>query len=366
LQIRSGMAKQEWEVSEFPIVCKNCLGENPYVRMMKSYFNKECKICFRPFTVFRWRAGTNARYKKTEICQTCAKIRNVCQCCLLDLEYNLPVEIRDRFMENMPRLELPKDEVNRDLWVHEMAKNIDKIELPYGKEKPQEILDKLARTEPNYENNKPHYCSFFAKGTCNRGKYCPYRHGLKSEGKEESTETSYEGVEDPIAKRILERVKEDQGPAPPEDITNTTLYIGGITDKIAEKDLKVALGSYGRLKSVKAVYKYGCAFVTFAARQGAELAMQGLHERFFLKNTPLKVLWGKKQSESYKFAMKKLKEEEKEDDDVVIDHKTKVYEFRNTIKESGDEKQPAKVPNHMESIEEQLEEIEVTIYLKVV
>lgn len=27
------------------------------------------------------------RYKKTEICQTCAKVKNVCQTCVLDLQY---------------------------------------------------------------------------------------------------------------------------------------------------------------------------------------------------------------------------------------------------------------------------------------
>lgn len=27
------------------------------------------------------------RFKKTEVCQTCSKIKNVCQTCLLDLEY---------------------------------------------------------------------------------------------------------------------------------------------------------------------------------------------------------------------------------------------------------------------------------------
>ena len=27
------------------------------------------------------------RFKKTEVCQTCAKLKNVCQTCLLDLEY---------------------------------------------------------------------------------------------------------------------------------------------------------------------------------------------------------------------------------------------------------------------------------------
>jgi hypothetical protein len=43
------------------------------------------QICVRPFTVFRWNPGSGARFKKTEICTTCAKIKNVCQTCLLDL-----------------------------------------------------------------------------------------------------------------------------------------------------------------------------------------------------------------------------------------------------------------------------------------
>ena len=44
-------------------------------------------MCSRPFTVFRWRPGPKARYKKTEVCQTCAKVKNVCQTCLLDLQF---------------------------------------------------------------------------------------------------------------------------------------------------------------------------------------------------------------------------------------------------------------------------------------
>ena len=32
------------------------------------------------------------RFKKTEVCQTCAKLKNVCQTCLLDLEYGKCVE----------------------------------------------------------------------------------------------------------------------------------------------------------------------------------------------------------------------------------------------------------------------------------
>ena len=321
LPIRSGMPKQGWEMSEFPIVCQTCMGENPYVRMMKSYFNKECKICFRPFTVFRWKPGNGSRYKKTEICQTCAKAKNVCQTCMLDLEYGLPVEVRDKFMENAPKLQLPKDEVNRNLWAHETNKNIDQLSLPYGKESANEMLEKLARKQPNYGRNEPHYCSFYAKGACNRGKYCPYKHELPPEGPPQPFEDRYEGIEDPVAEKILKRVKENQGPAPPDDKTNTTLYIGGVTDKIMEKDLRAAMSSYGKLKSVKVVYKYGCGFVTFGSREGAEIAMQALHEKFFLKNTPLTVLWGKKQLEGYKRG-----QQSKAKEDVLLQHMTKMYE----------------------------------------
>ena len=56
---------------------------------MKERYGQECKICNRPFTIFRWCPGARMRFKKTEICQTCSKVKNVCQTCLLDLEYGL-------------------------------------------------------------------------------------------------------------------------------------------------------------------------------------------------------------------------------------------------------------------------------------
>ena len=85
--------RYNWESSDFPILCPTCMGSIPYLRMLKERFGKECKICSRPFTIFRWCPGPRMRYKKTEICQTCSKLKNVCQTCLLNMEYGLPVQV---------------------------------------------------------------------------------------------------------------------------------------------------------------------------------------------------------------------------------------------------------------------------------
>merc|ERR1712232_233086 len=66
-----------------------------------------------PYTVFRWKAGSEARYKKTVICHEVAKAKNVCQVCLLDLDYNLPVQIRDKAL-NIQDEALPISDVGRE------------------------------------------------------------------------------------------------------------------------------------------------------------------------------------------------------------------------------------------------------------
>jgi hypothetical protein len=42
-------------------------------------YGGQCHISNRPYTVFRWRPGNDARYKKTIVCQEVAKAKNVCQ-----------------------------------------------------------------------------------------------------------------------------------------------------------------------------------------------------------------------------------------------------------------------------------------------
>ena len=43
--LKGNLNKQGWEKSDFPILCETCLGDNPYLRMAKSEFGRECKVC---------------------------------------------------------------------------------------------------------------------------------------------------------------------------------------------------------------------------------------------------------------------------------------------------------------------------------
>ena len=101
-----------WEKSDFPVVCDDCLGPNPYVRMQKENYGAECAISGRPFTVFRWRPGHDARYKKTVVCKEIALAKNVCQVCLLDLEFGIPVQARDAALGAISDAAVPKSAVN--------------------------------------------------------------------------------------------------------------------------------------------------------------------------------------------------------------------------------------------------------------
>jgi pre-mRNA-splicing factor RBM22/SLT11 len=91
----------------------------------------------------------------------------------------------------------------------------------------KEMLKSLARTDPFYKRNRPHVCSFFAKGECNRGMECPYRHEkpVDNELAHQNIQDRYHGRNDPVANKILGGHAEAQGLNPPEDITIVSLFL---------------------------------------------------------------------------------------------------------------------------------------------
>ena len=169
--------KQKWEESEFPLVCETCLGDNPYIRMTKEAFGKQCQICETPFTVFSWQAGTKGRLKKVEICKNCAKTKNVCQVCIFDLQYGLPVQVRDSILRengggtSSAGAIVPQSDANRAWFAQTQARAIEQgtAGAMSGSMEATLKLQEAAKMAPQYDRNLAKLCTFFARGECNRG-----------------------------------------------------------------------------------------------------------------------------------------------------------------------------------------------------
>eukprot|EP01122_Echinamoeba_exundans_P009141 TRINITY_DN3163_c0_g1_i2.p1 TRINITY_DN3163_c0_g1~~TRINITY_DN3163_c0_g1_i2.p1 ORF type:complete len:264 (-),score=15.04 TRINITY_DN3163_c0_g1_i2:529-1320(-) len=245
--------QEGWERADFPIVCETCLGDNPYVRMQKIGYDKECKVCTRPFTVFRWKAGSDGRFKKTEICQTCAKVKNVCQTCILDLEFNLPVQVRDAALGGAAVDLMPQSDANRGYHAQIADQRVAQGLLPYHNAQYTNVVHQLARAEPYYERNKARICSFFVKGTCNRGELCPYRHEMPkdSELSHQNLRDRYHGENDPVAKKLMSKLKDKAKPDPGVDAK--VVWVGNLPADAKEEDLRGQFYAYGEIASVKVI-----------------------------------------------------------------------------------------------------------------
>lgn len=242
------------------------------------------------------------RYKKTEICQTCSRAKNICQTCLLDLQYGLPVQVRDQVLGT--KLEIPKSEINREYFsqtLNAAIANSDSTEA-YGalKDAPaNEILAKLARNSPYYKRNRAHICSFWVKGECKRGEECPYRHEKPNDPSDplsdQNIKDRYFGVNDPVADKLLRRASEMPRPTPPEDKSITTLYIGSVNEQIDEKDLRDYFYQFGEIRSLNVVRKSNCAFVQYTTRTAAEAAIEKAFQKLTIHGIRLAVRWGRSQ-----------------------------------------------------------------------
>lgn len=156
------------------------------------------------------------RYKKTEICQTCSKLKNVCQTCLLDLEYGLPVQVRDQALQINDNL--PRSSVNKEYFNHQVEAELAGTDgsIAYGElgqiTGQNEMLGKLSRKAPYYKRNRPHVCSFWVKGECKRGEECPYRHEAPNDPEDplsnQNIKDRFYGMNDPVADKLVKRYQE--------------------------------------------------------------------------------------------------------------------------------------------------------------
>lgn len=244
------------------------------------------------------------RFKKTEICQTCSKLKNVCQTCLLDLEYGLPIQVRDAALKIADQM--PQSDVNKEYYIQNIEKELKNGDGTnaagaVGKSlAASEMLSKLARTAPYYKRNRPHICSFWVKGECKRGEECPYRHDKPNEPDdplcEQNIKDRYYGLNDPVADKILKRAASLPTLEPPEDKNITTLYIGNIGEHLTEQDIKDNFYQYGEIRSINMVSRQQCAFVQYTKRVAAELAAEKTFNKLVLGGRKLTIKWAHAQA----------------------------------------------------------------------
>lgn len=297
------------EEAETPILCEPCLGPNPYIRMTKDSQGKICKICTRPFTVFRWNPGAGSRFKKTEICTTCAKVKNVCQSCILDLQYGLPVQVRDAALNI--KSGGPTSDKNREYFAETMDRQLEgptslvgSSSSPAGRA-GQELLRKAARREPEYKRDRPQQlCSAFARGNCPRGDACPFLHQLPSDDHfaspaQASAPAAQISTPTQSSAKIVSKQASAAGLPPPADTSIVSLFVSSLPDTASEPKLREWILSLTpqlqaeHIKSVTLVTASKCAFVNFRTRQHAETAAKQCSPKMLMGDKEVRVTWGR-------------------------------------------------------------------------
>ncbi|KAG0159608.1 hypothetical protein PDIDSM_7130 [Penicillium digitatum] len=276
-QIKHDLNRSGWESTDFPSVCENCLPENPYVQMIKEDHGAECKI-----------ADRTSRQKRSIICLTCARLKNCCQCCMLDLSFGLPLAVRDAALKMVAPG--PESSINREYYAQNNEKEIEEgrgaiEEYEKTDDKARELLRRLANSEPYYrkprrieasigeENgeesaatDQPRTNSRYGNGPGPvRTSESRVGNRLPGRGGDEwwswwSPIPQYHPVA-PSAADIL----------PPTDPNVTSLFITGVEDDLPEHALRTFFSEFGQLRS------------SFA--HTAPIAI--------IQGCPLRVRWGK-------------------------------------------------------------------------
>ncbi|KAK1765097.1 Pre-mRNA-splicing factor slt-11 [Phialemonium atrogriseum] len=308
-QIKQDLNRSGWESTDFPSVCENCLPENPYVKMLKEDYGAECKLCTRPFTVFSWAGDrANRRKKRTNICLTCARLKNACQCCIMDLQFGLPIVIRDKALELVAPG--PSSEINREYFAQNNERAIEEgragvEEYDKADDKARELLRKLANSKPYFrkgravEEDGANPASASPSGGSALGGNPAVGAGIGGPGpirSRDSRAAAAVGARPgggrkgpPIASQPPPGPKDWM---PPADRNVMSLFVTGIEDDLPEFKIRDFFKVHGKIRSLVVSHMSHCAFVNYDTREAAERASLEYKGRAVIAGCPLRVRWG--------------------------------------------------------------------------
>ena len=324
-QIKQDLNRSGWETTDFPSVCENCLPANPYVKMLKEDYGAECKVCTRPFTVFSWSADrAHGRKKRTNICLTCARLKNCCQACMLDLSFGLPLTIRDAALKMVAPG--PSSEINREYFAQNNEKAVEDgsagtEEYEKTDEKARELLRRLATSKPYFRKGRAIEDDAAAEGSGggggSGGGYGDARGGSGNPAvgagvggpgpirTRDSRAAAAAGARPggrgggggggrnnkrpfPSAAQLPPGPKDYE---PPADQTIMSLFVTGVEDDLPEYKVRDFFKEHGKIRSLVCSHMSHCAFINYETREAAERAAAACKGRAVIAGCPLRVRW---------------------------------------------------------------------------
>ena len=203
---------------KFPLIYRGLLPSSSHFQMTKSRLHAECCICERPFTVFFW--TINGVPYKTLICQICAKIANVCQVSILDLDIGIPVIVRNKLLHQ--NQEDHKSSTARWYGNRMLDRKIESGEDWYDDSIHQQVLkldhsvvervQQMVRKDPYLSFKKAPVCKKFLSDECTYGESCYFSHELPGPGEcspsweKYGVRGRYLGTNDPNGTAIIEKL----------------------------------------------------------------------------------------------------------------------------------------------------------------
>lgn len=313
-QIKQDLNRSGWESTDFPSVCESCLPENPYVKMLKEDYGAECKLCSRPFTIFSWSADrAHGRKKRTSICLTCARLKNCCQACMLDLSFGLPIVVRDAALKMVAPG--PQSEINREFFAQNNEKAIEEgragvEEYEKTDEKARELLRKLAQSKPYFRKGRTLDDEGNPTGESSRGGgsstggNVAVGAGLGGAGPIRTRDSRAAGAMGagrgggrpggsrkgafPSAAQLPPGPKDWE---PPSDKNIMSLFVTGIEDDLPEFKIREFFKAFGKIKSLVCSHMSHCAFVNYETREAAERAADECKGKAVIAGCPLRIRW---------------------------------------------------------------------------
>ncbi|KOS18922.1 Pre-mRNA-splicing factor slt-11 [Escovopsis weberi] len=281
--------------------------------MVKEDYGAECKLCTRPFTVFGWNVDrAQGRTKRTNICLTCARLKNCCQTCMLDLSFGLPITIRDAALKMIAPG--PQSDINREYYAQNNEKLIEEgkggtEEYEKTDEKARELLRRLAASKPYFRKGRTvdesELAGLSASGNptvgagASAGGPGPIRtrdsRAAAATGSRPSGRGGRGGGRNKTRQAFPSAAQLPPSPQdwlPPDDKNIMSLFVTGVEDDLPEHKIRDFFKTHGKIKSLVCSHMSHCAFVNYETRDAAEKAAAALQGRAVIAGCPLRIRWG--------------------------------------------------------------------------